>query len=200
MKCPSTRGDLQIRSTRRAIGRDRAPTRPPNRQHGADVRRFWPITVAGRLCAAARREDVRGLSGDADTITRDADSPKSAAASFKRGIACNRDRVERHIDARSVSAKAALGERDCQSAIRAVVRGHESAVRPRAPRRDSEARASAARSSAGGRPRHDRARPSDTRCRRARRVLHRAARSHRPASGSAARARGRRARAGRRRR
>ena len=72
------------------------------------------------------------MSGDADTITREADSPNSAAAWFRRGSRAIDNRVERNIGATIVSAKAALGERHCHAAVRAVVSGHnETIVRER---------------------------------------------------------------------
>ena len=75
---------------------------------------------------ARRRRPLRAppctSSGDADTTTRDADSPNSAAASFEPACCADVDAVDRHLGADAAGVEAALGQRHGQAAVRAVVR------------------------------------------------------------------------------
>ena len=153
---------------------DRQP-RGRRRQCADGSRRFRQ----SRERAPAPRRPLQNLGdvvGTGDTTTREADSPKSAAASFSRDAAPTFGPVNGHLRARPEVAEAALRQRHRQAAIRTVVRGANGA----GPNASSTSRFCSASfrwqdpAAAGGHER-DRARARGTRCRRARRGLRRAA-------------------------
>ena len=151
--------------------------------------------------AAERR---RRSSGRTETTTRDADSPNSVATQRRR------DRPPRLGVPRQCRpstpmppvSNAALGERDRQPAVGAVVRGSRSGRAAASSTSSAMQRALARRGRARRHRRAPgRARSSGTRCRRARRGSRRAARCRRRRRWNARRQHaGRRPRSGRRRR
>ena len=166
--CARSQSDHAVRPRRRDTSTAIARRRPRSADDCRPSRR-------SRVPARRRRRRARStsvtLSGAIETTTRDADSPKSAAATFDRGVARHADGVERHLGADAAGVEAAFGERDRKAAVGTVVRrSHEALVGERR-RAAAAAPARRARSSAGGTPRTRPCTSSDTRCRRARRGL-----------------------------
>ena len=124
-----------------------------------DVPPTCPISV--RVAPAARQ--IASTSGRAaaayETTTREASSPKSSASGRSR-------RLEPH-PAAQVPREAHLGERHRQAAVGAVVGGLEQRRRDGEPRPPSAPPSRARGRAAAGVPEPCRARPGDTRCRRA---------------------------------
>ena len=80
------------------------------------------MTRAGTLAAAACASTRAACSSVADTITREADSPNSAAAIVQRDISRDVGRIDRRLRADPAAAETAFGQRHRDAAIRAIVR------------------------------------------------------------------------------
>ena len=107
----NTRLDALDAQTRSASSTDRSID---DRRRSTAIRsRFppvWPMTRAGTPAAAALLQHGRQLHpATTDTMTRDADSPNSAAATFTRASRATLDAVDRDLGA---------AYRPCRSSIR----------------------------------------------------------------------------------
>ena len=129
----ASRSIAESRPTRR-VRRPPASRRPPRspptamRSERPPVR---PMIRAGTPARAACCTTSDTASGAAETTTREADSPNSAAARLTASAARHGDAIDRHVGADAVRVEAALRERHRQAAIGTVVRGsHETIARP----------------------------------------------------------------------
>ena len=150
---------------------------PVDRRCECGRRRRGRSRRPARRLAAPAPAARRARAGATDTTTRDADSPNSVAMSPNAGAPTSTGGTSTSTPEPGVEA--ALGERDRQAAFGAVVRGSNQPGRDaldqqalqRRLARQIERRRHAAHQSVD--------RPSDTRCRPARRGCRRAARPRR---------------------
>ena len=124
------RSSVTTRFPRRARPPRRACRRPACRRPQSDTRAppVRPIASAGTPAAAARASRSPGAALSAsDTTTREAVSPNSVPAQRHSRRPVERLRRQRRVDA-DAALEAALGQRDRDAALRAVVRRLEQPV------------------------------------------------------------------------